>query len=370
MLVIFSGYNQRAILAFLRCMVKNKFSRYAIVASSEDDTILKTVYKDKVFCVRKNKELNKIEIFQILHDIKSKYKNEQVLILPTTESLNRFMLQYKDKLEQEKIVVPLVSKSIYESISDKEMFWEICKNNELLVPERIKLTVEFTKPYVAKPKKYQTDDGKVYSPQIILTSEQHKKFLKEYDKNDFMYQEYITGDSYYLLYYFSKRNKVYMFSQINYSQQLNGKSILVAESSNIHKEKIAQDYIRIFHKLNYFGLVMVEVRKNANGYYMIEANPRFWGPSQLFVDAGVPFFEEMLKDYDIDIKNKQYKVNCDVKYLWSGGCPEGILDTDKEIWINNSKNKVANEWQKFISNDIYNREDTKEIFIQASQKRG
>ena len=32
---------------------------------------------------------------------------------------------------------------------------------------------------------------------------------------------------------------------------------------------------------------------------MIEANPRFWGPSQLFVDAGFNLFESFLFDYNI-----------------------------------------------------------------------
>ena len=31
-------------------------------------------------------------------------------------------------------------------------------------------------------------------------------------------------------------------------------------------------------------VVMIEIRINKENYYMIEANPRFWGPSQLFVD--------------------------------------------------------------------------------------
>ena len=32
---------------------------------------------------------------------------------------------------------------------------------------------------------------------------------------------------------------------------------------------------------------------------MIEANPRFWGPSQFYHDCGIEFFELFLKDYDI-----------------------------------------------------------------------
>ena len=41
---------------------------------------------------------------------------------------------------------------------------------------------------------------------------------------------------------------------------------------------------------------MVEVKHLSNKNYMIEANPRFWGPSQLFVDAGINLFEAFLVD--------------------------------------------------------------------------
>ena len=362
MLVIFSGYNQRAVIAFLRCLAKNKYSKYVIIASSKEDSIMNTWYKKNVFCIREKKELNKDEIFTILLAIKKKYEDENMIIMPTTEALNRFLLEYNQQLEQQHIIVPLVNRDVYEKVSDKEKFWNICRKNGLLVPDNIKLSDCFMCSYVAKPKKYQTDTGKVYSPIIVTSAEQHRKFLREYNQKDFMYQEYISGDSYYLLYYFSKNGTVHSFSQINYSQQLNGKSILVAESARIHEEIITQDYCKLFHKLNFIGLVMVEVRKNEKGYYMIEANPRFWGPSQLFVDADVPLFEEMLSDYGVNILKRKHKIKWGTKYLWAGGCPEGVFNTEKEIWINNSKLKVVDRWNEFMASDIYNREDTKEIF--------
>jgi hypothetical protein len=35
----------------------------------------------------------------------------------------------------------------------------------------------------------------------------------------------------------------------------------------------------------FYGLVMIEVKEYDNQFYMIEANPRLWGPSQLILDA-------------------------------------------------------------------------------------
>lgn len=381
MIVIFSGYNQRAVIAFLRCLRKNNIENYLIAAAGMEDSILKTAYKDKVFCVRKNKELNKGEIFGILEDIKSVYCKEKILIMPTTEALNRFMLEYRKELEERHITVPLVGKDLYEMISDKEQFYDVCKESSLLVPNVFEISEKFDTSYVAKPKKYQSRNGKNYSPFIVLTSQQHNDFISKYDRDDFMYQEYVVGESYYLLYYFSKEGKVYSFSQRNYAQQLNGKSILAAEPAHIHNEKIADDYIKLFQNLKFFGLVMVEVRKSEKGYYMIEANPRFWGPSQLFVDAGVRFFERFLNDYDnyktiindIDCgniinDNNDYKnvtddsIDYNVKYLWSGGCREELTKTQDDIWLSGGKENVYGRIEEFKLYDIYDREDTIDIF--------
>ena len=255
MIVIFSGYNQRAVVAFLRCLEKNHIRNYLIIAASNQDTILKTTYRDKVFCVRKNKVLDKNEIFEILGNIRRKYKEESLLISPSTEALNRFLLKYREMLEEQQCIIPLVDEKLYEMISDKENFWEFCKRNELLVPSNITLGECFAQPYVAKPKHYQAKDGKVYSPILVLTPKNHENFLKNYDADNFTYQKYITGDSYYILYYFARDGQVYSFSQQNYAQQPNGKSILVAVASDIHEKKLHRNIKKFFKSSIFMGLL-------------------------------------------------------------------------------------------------------------------
>lgn len=363
MIVIFSGYNQRAVIAFLRCLTKNHIEEYVIVAASNQDTILKTKYKDKVFCVRKNKALDRNEICEILGSIRRQYTAESLLIPPSTEALNRFLLEYRKILEEKQCIIPLVDKALYEIISDKENFWELCKKNDLTVPPDIASGKVYTQPYVAKPKHYRAKDGNTYSPVLVLTPEDHKNFQRKYDRDDFTYQKYISGDSYYLLYYFARNGQVYHFSQENYAQQPNGKSILVAAASDLHEKEIAKKYQKLFQKINYFGFVMVELRKNDGEYYMIEANPRFWGPSQLFVDAGVPLFEAFLKDYNYISRIDETEINYDSKYLWSGGCRDAqILDSKNCVWLGEGKQKVTERWEDFLEMNIYYRNDTMEIF--------
>ena len=59
-IVIFSGFNQRAVVAFLRTLEMRKIDNYFILASCDSDPILNTTYQHKVFKIRKNKNLDKI----------------------------------------------------------------------------------------------------------------------------------------------------------------------------------------------------------------------------------------------------------------------------------------------------------------------
>lgn len=369
MIVIFSGYNPRAVVAFLRSLKINHVENYVIIAASEDDSILKTSYRDKVFYIRKNKKLDLTEICDVLSSIKKKYSVESLLIAPTTEGLNRFLLDERMTIEKHDCIIPLVDKKIYEEISDKKSFWNLCKDNGLPVPPEISLTKKYSCAYVAKPKHYSTISGKIYSPILVLTPQDHDKFVNQYDVCDFTYQKYIDGDSYYLLYYFSRKGEMYSFSQVNYVQQINGKSILVAEAAQLHREEIAARYTDLFRKINYFGFVMVELRKNNDIYYMIEANPRFWGPSQLFVDAGVPLFEAFLKDYNFISKFELQETKRDTKYLWSNGDEQQIINSENCVWLGNCKQKVINDWKEYLKMDVYHREDTMNIFKAELKKK-
>ena len=49
-------------------------------------------------------------------------------------------------------------------------------------------------------------------------------------------------------------------------------------------------------QIGYYGLIMIEVKIQDGEYYMIEANPRLWGPSQLILDAGMDLFHRFALD--------------------------------------------------------------------------
>ena len=358
MIAVFSGFNQRAVISFLRTLEKNRIQQYVIIATGNQDPILKTSYSNKVFCIRRERELELGEIKQIFRDLYRQCR-ENIWIAPSTEALNRFLLKHRAEFEEMHCIIPLVSEELYAKISDKESFWQICGKAGLTVPKKLLPKQVFTGPVVAKPKKYISDSGKIYSPFLLMDEEKYFCFLDHYNTKDFDIQQYIEGESYYLLYYISKQGEVFSLSQKNLLQQPDGKSILAACVADIHYEKIRKEYQKMFLSQGFFGLVMVELRKNKEEYYMIEANPRFWGPSQLFCDYGYNFFEFLLYDYRLLDDFSIEKKNVDAKYYWGGG-----MKGHPELCIKHIDDDqlLDNGLQDFERWDIYNREDTREIY--------
>ena len=181
MLIIFSGFNQRAVIAFVRELKKIKYEDYCIIACGNEDSILKTEYSHKIFAIRQHIELFKPEIYSILAGLVKVYEHTKHVIVPSTEALDRFLLDNREEIEAIGIYVPLVSKALYETVSDKQSFWEVCKYAGLVVPEKTQISVEYDKRYVAKPKKYISSSGIQLKPVIVDNEKKHRAFLKDYN---------------------------------------------------------------------------------------------------------------------------------------------------------------------------------------------
>ena len=360
MVIVFSGYNQRAVIAFIRTLVKNNLE-YQIIASSSKDTVFLTEYRDRVIYTRTKKELDIDEILVAIDFVRNQMTNEfeKILIAPSTEFLNRFLIDNRTVFEKAGCVIPLVGKELYEAISDKEAFASLSDKNGILIPPEVDPESEFVGKIVAKPKTYFSSDGQVYCPVFLKNKEEISAFLFTHHKDDFVYQKYISGKSFYLLFYFAKDGTVYSFSQENLVQQPGGKSIVTAESSDIHKDKdITDPYINMLKAINFRGLVMIEIRQAERVNYMIEANPRFWGPSQLFCDANYNFFECFLYDYGVMRTAPDFSKQHKAYYLWTGG-----LEADEApVYLSDDEEKyqaIINKPEKY---DIYFRPDTDRIF--------
>ncbi len=353
--VIFSGYNFRAIIAFMRFADSQRIP-FHIVARSKDDPIFLTIYKNRVLIVRDSESIS----LQLFEKISEKMNDSlDSVILPSTEFLNRFLIEHTIALISLGFSIPLVEKELYTTISNKKSFGELCLRYDINVPKTISGNSLYF-PYVAKPLVYKSSECERYlAPYIIHNEIEFDSFSKLENLNDFYFQEFVNGESHYLLYHVSKTGEVESFGQENLMQQPNGKSILAARYSNIHNEAISNDYIRMLQLEGFYGLIMIEVKKNEDEYYMIEANPRLWGPSQFFLDSGSGIFHRFAKDCGFKVSD-QGDLKKNKKYFWSGGFMglEGKADfhafTDSAFSI---------EYASFIKSDVFLREDTLNYFI-------
>ena len=123
-IVIFSGFNQRAIIAFLRTLKKNNLD-YAIIAKPENDDIFLTDYKCRVLAIRKLVSLNLEDLIGSIKEVQRKHKADEYIIAPTTEALNRFLLDNKERFNNIGCEIPLVDKNLYELISNKYSFGKL-----------------------------------------------------------------------------------------------------------------------------------------------------------------------------------------------------------------------------------------------------
>lgn len=361
--IIFSGYNQRAIISFCRVAEKQNIP-LVIIAKSESDSIFDTKYARYVKYIRKKLDLDLSYFKYILNYIKSSEDFDEYIILPSSEALNRFLLKNRDELESLNFMVPLVDEQTYNLISNKYNFGELCKKNGIKVPEEFRVDDINSFPVVIKPKSYYTSDGRVIAPQIIKDMNALMDFITQNNLEDFYIQEYVEGESYYLLYYFSKDGSYQSFSQKNILQQSRGKSIIAAISAEIHKENISNKFIELFKSVEFTGLVMVEIRLCKGEYYMIEANPRLWGPSQLFVDSDCCFFELYLKDMGFNVNmNTSCNTKDNVRYFWLGGLIESLYKYGEIAFHIDNHDLFMKDFRAYLSNEIYLREDTQNLFV-------
>jgi len=363
--IIFSGWNHRAIVAFCRFCKKNKINAL-IVAKNDSDPILLTDYKDNVIFIRQESDLS-MNLFQEVKSIALTQGYTNLVLMPTTEYLNRFFLTNRKELEEMGYIIPLCEERLYEIISDKIEFEQLCKQQGIATPKDYSDISEVNIPFVVKPQKYFFQKGTSVAnvaekPKLILTKDDFEHVLNV-NPNEYYCQEFIGGEAYYLLYYFSKDGSVSVYSQKNLMQQHGGLSIVAAEASLIHKDPRTEAYTKLFKSIGFHGLVMVEFRSYKGQFYMIEANPRFWGPSQLILDADMDLFARFAKDYGMLSEMAHYKYKPGTKYSWFGG----VVNTSclkESIAFHNAYNsdEYLRNIAQWISIDIYRRNDTIGVF--------
>ena len=114
-MVIFSGYNQRAVIAFLRVLKRYQIKKYAIIAATDEDPIFKTEYAQDVVYTRDNKDLDKNILLSLMSHVRDRLNTDTLLIIPSTEYLNRLVLEHREELEKINCYIPLCPRKKYEN---------------------------------------------------------------------------------------------------------------------------------------------------------------------------------------------------------------------------------------------------------------
>lgn len=366
--LIFSGYNERGVIAFCRfCQAKN--IPFAIVAAHPKDKVLLSNYRQNVIHIRSDQKLvlRGMEKYRTLTSCRLLGTNcGEIVILPSTEFLNRFILSKRKTLEAMGYVVPLCSEDVYQKISDKYSFFHLCKNHGISVPQELYPDEKPRPPFVVKPKTYFTQEKrKVNIKPLLVQDEKDFREVQRYlSSKDIFIQEFVRGRSVYFLFYIGKDGCTKVYSQENFIQQSNGRSIIAARSANLHELPYVKPFVQLFHSLAFWGLVMVEVRLNEHGCYMIEANPRLWGPSQLINDSGMDLFSLWAKDLELVQEFSQSAYKTEVPYFWSGGIVEDRRAGKSLAFHNYNKEQFLDEYDQWLQGDVYLRDDTIGIFLQ------
>lgn len=272
--VIFSGVNDRAIYALVRTLSECG-ENFVIVAKGRDDKILDGKYKKHVCSIRFNSNLNIKMMIYHFSCVRHLTNNSILTVIPTSEYLNKFLLENKYFFENYiKCRVPLVDKKKYSMLTNKWNSQLFFKAKGIQVPNYDRKFLKFNLPFVAKP--YENIDEKKQSryPIIIRTVKDFNFFLRNFKVDRYFFQDYIQGESYYLLTYFSRDGNVFITSQKNIAQQPGGKSILISQTDDFFKNDVCIKTIENLKEINFFGFAMIEFICNSEGDYFIELNPR------------------------------------------------------------------------------------------------
>lgn len=356
--LIISGYNIRAVIAFCRWADRHDVA-FHIVASSNTDPILLTMYRARVAFIRSSQELRTDQFAEWTVALFSKHGYKRMLVLPSTEHLNRFLLSHRKTLEDCGCLVPLVDETLYICLSDKQSFATLCSSYGLDIPCGYDAHPP-PYPFVAKPRKYLSFTGKQLIPQLINSPERFARFIHEEDEADYFFQEYVPGRSLYLLACLRKNGEAVLFSQENLMQQAHGGSIILASASDFHHTPVASRYISMLCDLKFSGMIMIEIRhdESSGRHCMIEANPRLWGPIQLPIDNGIDLFGTMLVDQGLQVASHSSSSLGNNFYFWSGGIrPEAQPISYHQYSCEQFVRDLPDLWRQ----DIFLREDTLEL---------
>jgi len=363
--LVFSGGNDRAVFGFLRALRLCGASAH-VVARTEDDRILRSSFRGDVKWVRPTHELS-LEIFaEGVRRVRADAGDAAFVVLPSTEYFNTFLLRHRREIEGMGCGIPLVQASLYARLTEKRSAAEFFSTAGLAVPREVRPSAAMEHPVVAKPFRNVSTKGESLYPHLLDNRAEFEAFLAAHDAGDYFFQEYVRGQSLYLLFHLSRADgQDFTWSQRNLLQQPDGKSMLLAEPADFHHTEIAARIIRALRDAGFHGLGMVEMIRTADREVFIEMNPRIWGPVQFCLDQQQSllqaFIGEALHDDPTRYTDRQSRSRRK-RYFWLGGLLETLRAGKRPAWHAASR-ALFPVILRSLASDVYLRKDSWRCFL-------
>lgn len=318
--IIFSGHNERAVVALCRFFYLVDLP-FFLVACQGNDAILQTDWREYVLFQRKNPILT----LKLMEEIAVHLKLRDLfpVLCPTSEFLNRFVLDNRIAMEMMGWDCALPEKGLYLELSDKYRSPALIEGLAGLKAPPEQLPGQWLAPCVLKPKS-NVSDFKVQYPILCEHSQDLQEALEQIRINDWFSQEWIEGQSLYLCAYLDRNGQFGCFWQQNLLQQPGGKSIVLA-CTTVNPGVNVKRLMANLHSMGYFGPFMMEIIRHSSGQlFFIEVNPRFWGPLNLALKACPKLLRLFAEDHGLTPKGIRQALDGSQRwYAWSYGARFG-----------------------------------------------
>jgi hypothetical protein len=358
--LIFSGYNVRAVIALCR-LIKSGGQRACIIARDKSDPIFKTEYSQWVYYTRNTPKLD-IALFCEIRRCLIELVTSGLVLMPTSEYLNRFALGNQSALADLEISIPLVSYKLYTKLSNKFSFRALCERHDIDVPAAVPFLIESI-PFVAKQKSFEQGGLKQAKPYLITNPNIFATFEQGEVADLYFFEQYLCGKSVYLMLFISE-TETFAFSQQNLLQQAKGGSMIAAMHSDFHNCEVAEHIVQLLKQEGFVGPIMIEFRINDERAYMIEANPRFWGPLQFCVDNCPQLVWAFLCFCGImPTTIPQAQARKADFYLWTGGWQKNRSDSHQVQHHPGSEILFEQSLPQLLKDDVFYRNDTMSLFL-------
>jgi predicted ATP-grasp superfamily ATP-dependent carboligase len=347
--LIFSGANERAILAACRNLAADKIG-YSIIARPRNDPIARSHLRRFVVSVRQSDALDIEDVVRAIAQVRGRLPR-RLVYLPASEALNRLVLQHRERLSNEcGLEIPMPTQQVYETLSDKARFNALAQQFGVTLPPALASANEAPLPLVAKPQReFSLRTGEKLYPELIFTEAQRSAFLSKQAGDGYFYQGYLDGASHYYLFFFDGKGRHAALFQQNLAQQPNGKSIVAAQSCACPDPAFLEKIQACIASTGFSGFCMVEAMTVAGTSYLIELNPRLWGPMELALRCG--FRIAWLGEPDAMVAPALPRRP--VRYAWLSGMWRSQRSGGSLRWFPQGRAHFPRHLLSFLHGDIY-----------------